>query len=903
MQAVYDCIEQGKVGIFESPTGTGKSLSLICGSLTWLREHKRKKFDEAMLKVEIDDDEPAWMAEHARESKRREILHMRAEFERRLEGVRERERKTRERERAKQVAGGEAGWKRRKVAGGGDDDGDEGKGDDVEDQFALDDYDSGDDDREGARRHNNSGQPQYSAETTKLLEKLGMIVTAQDERRSEDDKEEELKIFFCSRTHSQLSQFVGELQRVHLPAGLPPDGSSDPSNPTTTTEEIKQITLGSRKNLCINPKINKPTSSQTTINERCMELQQSKTPSDKKCPYIPGKDSESLVLNFKDHALASIRDIEDLALVGKKLGICPYYASRPAVAPAELVTLPYPLLLQKSAREALGISLCGHVVIIDEAHNLMDAVEGICSAQVTLAQLRLARESLVLYLQKFRNRLKGSNRMYVTQVVRVIDSLVAFAAPLDESGGGEGSSLGGTVQPGALLAGKGVDQINLTKLVRYISESKLARKVEGYVAFAKAGEEKAGSGQQKKQGHAQTEAQQQQQQQAAETPTLTQIQNFLTTLMNPSKEGRFFWSKEPATTNNHNNTTTTTLTLRYTLLDPSPHFREIVSSARAVILAGGTMSPISDYTSLLLPYLPPTRIATLSCGHIIPRTNLLVRPVTSDASGPLEFNYKTRSSAATMQRLGAALLALFPRMRGGTVVFFASYSYLDLVRKQWCKDGTAECISAVRATFWDCRGVSVEDTFRAYSEAVRVADDADADGGERAGRGPGGGALLFSVIGGKLSEGINFSDALGRCVVVVGLPFPNVEGAEWRAKGEWLDGRAAERERGGEGSGIAAGSTGGSTGAVAGGGKASREHAENVCMRAVNQAIGRAIRHKGDWASILLFDSRYGQARVQSKLPGWIRESLPGSGVGGGGGGGHVDGVVGDVARFFDGRR
>jgi hypothetical protein len=27
-------------------TGTGKSLSLICGSLTWLRDHKRKKFED-----------------------------------------------------------------------------------------------------------------------------------------------------------------------------------------------------------------------------------------------------------------------------------------------------------------------------------------------------------------------------------------------------------------------------------------------------------------------------------------------------------------------------------------------------------------------------------------------------------------------------------------------------------------------------------------------------------------------------------------------------------------------------------------------------------------------------------------------------------------------------------------
>lgn len=878
MQAVYDCIEQGKVGIFESPTGTGKSLSLICGSLTWLREHKRKQFDEAMqnIEIEVDEDEPAWMAEHAREAKRRELSALRREFEGRLEGVRERERRTRERERERErVKGGEAGWKRRKVGGGDDGDGGDGEGKgDVEDQFALDDYDSDDDDGEGARRNNNNGQPQYSAETTKLLEKLGMIVPTKDDRKPDDDTEDELKIFFCSRTHSQLSQFVGELQRVHLPAGLPPEGPEDASNPTT--EEIKQITLGSRKNLCINPKVNKPTSSQTTINERCMELQQSKTPSDKKCPHIPSKDDETLLLDFKDHALASIRDIEDLANLGRKMGICPYYASRPAVAPAELVTLPYPLLLQKSAREALGISLKGHVVIIDEAHNLMDAVEGICSAQVTLAQLRLARESLVVYLQKFRNRLKGSNRVYVTQVVRVIDSLVAFAAPLESEKGSDG----GTVQPGALLAGKGVDQINLTKLVRYISESKLARKVEGYVAFAKAGEDAVvvvGGGGLKKNGH-QTQESQPPAAAAAETPTLTQIQNFLTTLMNPSKEGRFFWSKEPTTnpTNPNNHTTTpntpNSITLRYILLDPSPHFREIVSSARAVILAGGTMSPLEDYRHQLFPYLPPDKLATLSCGHIIPRTSLLVRAVVSDATGALEFNYKTRSSTSTMQRLGEALLAILPKISGGTVVFFASYAYLELVRKQWEVDGTAARISAAKATFWDSRAVSVEATFRAYSEAV-VADE----GGR--------GALLFSVIGGKLSEGINFSDSLGRCVVVVGLPFPNVETPEWRAKGAFLDGRAAQR-----------GASDGGQDAGAGG-KASREHAENVCMRAVNQAIGRAIRHKGDWASILLFDSRYGQARVQRKLPGWIRESLPEGSVG------RVEGVVGDLGRFFEGRR
>ena len=39
--------------------------------------------------------------------------------------------------------------------------------------------------------------------------------------------------------------------------------------------------------------------------------------------------------------------------------------------------------------------------------------------------------------------------------------------------------------------------------------------------------------------------------------------------------------------------------LKYQLLNPSPHFKEVVDVARTVILAGGTMSPVCTYLKLL----------------------------------------------------------------------------------------------------------------------------------------------------------------------------------------------------------------------------------------------------------------------------------------------------------------
>ena len=59
----------------------------------------------------------------------------------------------------------------------------------------------------------------------------------------------------------------------------------------------------------------------------------------------------------------------------------------------------------QETRQALGVHIRGNVLIVDEAHNLVDAVNDAHSAHVSSAQLRAAQSQLSGYYQRFRTRL------------------------------------------------------------------------------------------------------------------------------------------------------------------------------------------------------------------------------------------------------------------------------------------------------------------------------------------------------------------------------------------------------------------------------------------------------------------------------------------------------------------
>lgn len=290
----------------------------------------------------------------------------------------------------------------------------------------------------------------------------------------EDDLEEEhiTKIYYCSRTHSQLAQFIQEVRKS--PFG----------------KETRLVSLGSRQNLCVNEDV-KSLGSVQLINDRCVDMQRSKhekngavedKPKRKRrkiqtsCPFHNHEQMQLL----RDEILLEVKDMEQLVALGKEARACPYYGSRFAIPAAQLVVLPYPMLLHAATRQAAGIKLQGQVVIIDEAHNLIDTITSIYSTEVNGSQLCQAHSQLLQYMERYRKRLKAKNLMYIEQILYLLQKFVAVL------GGNikQNPSTQSLLQTGFELKSMNdflfqsqIDNINLFKVQRYLEKSMISRKV------------------------------------------------------------------------------------------------------------------------------------------------------------------------------------------------------------------------------------------------------------------------------------------------------------------------------------------------------------------------------------------------------------------------------------------
>jgi chromosome transmission fidelity protein 1 len=79
---------------------------------------------------------------------------------------------------------------------------------------------------------------------------------------------------------------------------------------------------------------------------------------------------------------------------GRRLQGCAYFASRNVLPICELVLVPYQVLLHKPTREAWGVDLKDNIVVVDEAHNLLQTISAIHATELDEKQLSIGVKKL-----------------------------------------------------------------------------------------------------------------------------------------------------------------------------------------------------------------------------------------------------------------------------------------------------------------------------------------------------------------------------------------------------------------------------------------------------------------------------------------------------------------------------
>ncbi|KAM8719222.1 hypothetical protein ACLKA7_011867 [Drosophila subpalustris] len=802
MQELFQVLERKQIGIFESPTGTGKSLTLTCGALTWLQQHEQLVRSELLQR--IDEVETQLEKLHAASAKAEDWITAQSNMLQQRQELQQLH-KLRTLLQQKELELGQIKQRKKQQQ------------------------------KQQRTARKAIDLPGESVEQEELIvESDEEPAEAEQDLELSEERFRDVQIFFCSRTHSQLAQIVAELRKT-------PHG-----------RQVRCISLGSRQQLCINAQVRK-LSNVALMNERCLDMAtrpKTHPANPSKKPRLQAGEGASGRCGFKapaqlqklsDVALCEPLDIEELATEGAACGSCPYYATRAAQAQAQLVLLPYPMLLQRSSRQQLGIDLRGAIIIVDEAHNLLDTIAQLHSSELTLAQLQLAKEQLVGYKSRYARRLSSANLLRINQLIFVVRRLLQLLQ-LDAEPR--------MLRTYELTAEGDFFNIDLHAVLQFCSRKRLAQKLHGFgqklqsdplpsencppatqqLLQRLAKEHQRSQATKKRKLQQEDQQEQQKQEHPIQQSTLPKstvpspirpLLSFLETLTSDAADGRILLNPK-------------TQTLKYLLLNPAEHFADIVAEARALIIAGGTMQPTHELTAQLFAQCPE-RVVERFYSHVVPADAVLPYVLPTGPTGAkLCFNYAQRANTAMLKELTMVLQNLCSVVPAGLVCFLPSYDYLDMVYAQLQQSGALQRISQRKRVFRESAGGSVEQLLQQYAETI--------------GDGDGGGALLLSVVGGKLSEGLNFADNLGRGVIVVGLPYPNRQAPELKERMRHLD------EQLGNGAG--------------------NEYYENLCMKAVNQCIGRSVRHIRDYACVYLLDERYTSPRIQHKLPAWIARHL-----------------------------
>uniref|UniRef100_A0A8C5YMC4 Regulator of telomere elongation helicase 1 n=1 Tax=Marmota marmota marmota TaxID=9994 RepID=A0A8C5YMC4_MARMA len=599
------------------------------------------------------------------------------------------------------------------------------------------------------------------------------------------------KIIYASRTHSQLTQVIGELRN--------------------TSYRPRVCVLGSREQLCIHPEVKKQESNHMQIH-LCRKKVTSRS-----CHFYNNVDEKSL----EQELATPILDIEDLVKSGSKHKVCPYYLSRNLKQQADIIFMPYNYLLDAKSRRAHGIDLKGTVVIFDEAHNVekiceesasfdltphdvasgLDAIDQVLEEQTRVVQqgelcLEPSADALGLHME-----LQDVAKLKMI-LLRLEGAIDAVQLPGDDSGVTKPGSYIFELFAEAQITFQTKDCI-LDSLDQIIQHLAGRESLEGRLDVRK--------------GRA--------------------AQRSVTWSASASKkQGKV---------------------LSYWCFSPGHSMHELTrQGVHTLILTSGTLAPLSSFALEMQIPFP----VCLENPHVIDRHQLWVGVIPKGPDGAqLSSAFDKRFSEECLSSLGKALGNITRVVPHGLLVFFPSYPVMEKSLEFWQARDLARKMEMLKPLFVEPRSKgSFSEVIDAYYKQVASPGSS--------------GATFLAVCRGKASEGLDFSDTNGRGVVVTGLPYPPRMDPRVVLKMQFLDEMRSQSGAGGQ--------------FLSG-----QEWYRLQASRAVNQAIGRVIRHRHDYGAVFLCDHRFACADARAQLPSWVRPYLKVYN--------NFGHVIRDVAQFF----
>ncbi|XP_029467005.1 LOW QUALITY PROTEIN: regulator of telomere elongation helicase 1 [Rhinatrema bivittatum] len=643
------------------------------------------------------------------------------------------------------------------------------------------------------------------------------------------------KIIYASRTHSQLSQVISELK--------------------STSYRPRVCVLGSRDQLCIHPEVKKQESSHGKIHMCRAKV------ATRSCHFYNNVEEKST-----DRDLAtSILDIEDLVQTGSKHRVCPYYLARALKQQAEIIFMPYNYLLDPKSRRAHSIDLKGMVVIFDEAHNVERMCEESASFDLTPYDLASGIDAINLVLEEQAKSMEcidphadvgmdsagsGLNMQLedIAKIKRILLQLESAIDAVELPGSGNGLTKEGSF----------IFDLFAEAQITFRTKSAMLESLEQVTQYLGGGTRRMFNntvGLQKLMDIIQTVFSTEPEEGApSSTVGRTASKHYRVHIHQDTSQQRKkpkvdLWSSAV--------TKKAGKTLSYWCFSPGYSMQELVrQGVRTIILTSGTLSPLSSFAMEMQIPFP----VSLENPHVIDKHQIWVGIVPKGPDGVLLSSaYEKRFTVEYMSSLGKTIGNICRVVPHGLLVFFPSYPVMDKSLEHWRDHGFSCRLEDVKPMFVEPKG---KGNFTEIMDAYYKKNLCNKSNG----------AMFLAVCRGKASEGLDFADMNGRGVIITGLPFPPRMDPRVVLKMQFLDEMRGKHD--------------GRKQYLSG-----QEWYRQQASRAVNQAIGRVIRHRHDYGAIFLCDHRFMHSDAKAQLPSWLRPYITAYD--------NFGHVIRDVSQFF----